>query len=132
MKKLFYFLFVAMLCGAFVGCTKDDNGKESYEELIVGKWQLDEEYNGEDDSYRNDEKTIVEFKQDGRCLFSYDDGTTASTKWSISNTTLYLAQTADVEGESYKITKLDKNELVLDYIEQGKTGVSIFYFTRVK
>ena len=132
MKKLFYVLVMAMLCSAFVGCAKEDEVKQGYGELIVGVWLLDKEYNGVDNSYSDGENTIAEFKSDGRCFFEYDDGTKASTKWSISNATLYFEQTADKDSESYKITKLDKNELVLDRIEHGTTGVTILYLTRIK
>ena len=36
MKKLFYFLFVAILCVAFAGCSKDDEGHSS---KLVGTWK---------------------------------------------------------------------------------------------
>lgn len=39
MKKIFYLLFAVMLCGTFMGCSKDDDKKGDEALGLVGTWR---------------------------------------------------------------------------------------------
>ena len=119
----------AVLC-VCSSCSKDDEGNSetSYAKLIVGTWELDKEYDGESNSYNDNEKTIAEFKSDGKVFLSYDDGSSAVSNWRIVNSSLYLEEGDD--KEIHTIKKLDSKEMVLSTID-GSSEV-IVYFVRLK
>ncbi len=131
MKKIFYLLMTAfaVLC-VCSSCSKDDEGaeaKKSYQELIVGTWQLDKEYVA-GQGLESEDKTIANFKSDGRVFMSYDDGSSGVANWSIDGSKLYI----DFEGERevYTIKKLDSTEMILTWFDDGVEVTS--YFIPVK
>ena len=133
MKKVFYLLMAAfaVMC-VCSSCSKDDaeGGNEvSYSDLIVGTWKMEKSYIFEEDRYTTAEKTIAEFMPDGNVLMKYDDGDSASIKWRIADSTLYLG--IEGEWETYVIKTLDKKEMIITYVENGKETERI-YFSRVK
>ena len=120
MKKFFYLLMAAfaVLCVSS-SCSKDDEGgeaKKSYQELILGTWILDKEYVA-GEGLQSDDKTILNFKSDGRVFMSYDDGSSDVTNWSIDGSKLYI----DYEGErvASTIKKLDSKEMILIWYDDG-------------
>lgn len=38
MKKIFYFMFAVMLCGAFMGCTKEEGNQDGEAKKLIGTW----------------------------------------------------------------------------------------------
>lgn len=131
MKKFFYLLMAAfaVLCVSS-SCSKDDEGaeaKKSYQELILGTWILDKEYVA-GEGLQSDDKTILNFKSDGRVFMSYDDGSSDFANWSIDGSKLYI----DYEGERVvnTIKKLDSKEMILIWYDDG-VEVTL-YFIPVK
>ena len=120
----------AVLC-VCSSCSKDDEGagEANYEELIVGTWKTEKSYDVESGNFEYDERTVAEFKSNGKVTMSYDDGGSAVVNWRITNSTLYL----ELEGEmeAYKINKLNKEEMEITYMDQGEE-IEVMYFTRVK
>ena len=132
MKKIFYLLMAAfaVLCVS-ASCSKDDEGKggSSYSELIVGTWQMEKSYIIDENRYSEGDKTIANFKSSGDVTMLYDEGGSASIKWRIVDSTLYLGNEGD--WETYLIKTLDKKEMIITYVENGKE-VERLYFSRVK
>ena len=131
MKKFFYLLMAAfaVLCVSS-SCSKDDEGaeaKKSYQELILGTWILDKEYVA-GEGLQSDDKTILNFKSDGRVFMSYDDGSSDVANWSIDGSKLYI----DYEGERVvnTIKKLDSKEMILIWYDDGVEVT--MYFIPVK
>ena len=119
----------AVLCVSS-SCSKDDEGaeaKKSYQELILGTWMLDKEYVA-GEGLQSDDKTILNFKSDGRVFMSYDDGSSDAANWSIDGSKLYI----DYEGERVvnTIKKLDSKEMILIWNDDG-VEVTL-YFIPVK
>ena len=128
MKKILYFLLIALFCGAFASCSKDgegDNGgnNSSYEELIVGTWKLVKEADGGPvEEVENDYKIV--FKNNGTGYSIQDGYRSDNFGWEIDDNYLYLFD--DDYEESAKIKKLTQKELVITD-EDGDT----FYYDRV-
>ena len=119
----------AVLCVSS-SCSKDDEGaeaKKSYQELILGTWILDKEYVA-GEGLQSDDKTILNFKSDGRVFMSYDDGSSDVANWSIDGSKLYI----DYEGERVvnTIKKLDSKEMILIWYDDGVEVT--MYFIPVK
>ena len=130
MKKILYFLLIALFCSAFASCSKDDNGDDngggnnsSYEELIVGTWKLVKEADGGPVEEVEDDYKIV-FKNNGTGYSIQDGYRSDNFGWEIDDNYLYLFD--DDYEESAKIKKLTQKELVITD-EDGDT----FYYDRV-
>ena len=128
MKKILYFLLIALFCGVFASCSKDgegDNGgnNSSYEELIVGTWKLVKEADGGPVEEVEDDYKIV-FKNNGTGYSIQDGYRSDNFGWEIDDNYLYLFD--DDYEESAKIKKLTQKELVITD-EDGDT----FYYDRV-
>lgn len=139
MKKLFYFLFAAMLCGGLVCCSSDEandsDGKKSTEELLVGTWQLYKTYE-EDygwDYYDEDSEflMIFKFEEDGGGTLFEKDGDVmegAPMEWSLIGSFLQICVIFDydVMEDVMKIKSINDKELVWDW------GGEIECYRRVK
>ena len=90
--------------------------KDSYENLIVGKWRCDQS-----GSKLFDSGEIYEFKNG--CLLFYDDGYLFSTSYVIDNNTLIVS--ALLGSYVYQINVLTKTSMNLTEI-QGKGEISTF------
>lgn len=131
MKKLFYLLtaaFAVML--TCVSCNKieDTVDESNFNKLIVGTWKTEKSYDIETDSFEYD-TTVAKFKSNGKVTMSYDDGNGVTINWHISGSTLRLE--LDGEEETYNIKKLNKKEMELAEISDGKEK-EILYFNRIK
>ena len=120
----------AVVCVSSSCSDEDANGGDAnYSELIVGTWQMEKSYIIDENRYVEDEKTIANFKSSGDVSMSYDEGGSVSIKWRIADSTLYLGN--EGEWEAYEIKTLDKKEMIITYVENGKE-VERLYFSRVK
>lgn len=139
MKKVFYFLLVAMLCGVFVGCSKDDSGeisKDNYKNAIVGEWSI---YKDEI-TYEDEEDVEVEYYEEGEfgirliangkgCWLLYGE-CVDSFSWEVLGTDLYIRYDIPADdGELIRIERLTKTELVVSYNEDGERTTE--YYKRV-
>lgn len=130
MKKILYFLLIALFCGAFASCSKDDNGDDngggnnsSYEELIVGTWKLVKEaYGGPVEEVEDDYKIV--FKGNGTCYWIEDGYRDDEAEWEIDGNYIYIYY--GYYEEEMKIKKLTQKELVITD-EDGYTA----YYDRV-
>ena len=135
MKKIIYFLLIALFCGAFVSCSKDgdgDNGGNgsSYEELIVGEWTLVKEYyDGEYDYYDEGEYGMI-FKKNGTGYGIEDGYRDEEFEWEINGSSLYV--TDGYYETTAKIKKLSKKELVVDVYDEYDDEEWTSYYERVE
>ena len=119
MKKIFYFVFAAMLCCGFVACSdSDESAKIDSDNLIVGTWTFEKGYEdgygywyAEEDGYEE----IVTYKSNGTAE-------TINFEWELVGSKLYAVFYGE-ESES-KVEKLTERELVLSN-EEGR-----FYYVR--
>lgn len=135
MKKIFYFVFAAMLCCGFVACSdSDESAKIDSDNLIVGTWTFEKSYEygygywyPVEDGYEE----IVTYKSDGTGVVrvrEYDEGygwggpITINFEWELVGSTLYVVD--DVSEEVSRVEKLTERELVLSN-EEGR-----FYYVR--
>lgn len=131
MKKVFYFLLVAMFCSAFVGCSKDDAGeisKDNYEDAIVGTWDLEKAWDedwGEYEYFEEGEWTLR--FQAGGTGYIVEEEDRWGFDWEIDGSWLYMEDYDGYEDEA-KIKKLTNTELVLSYYD----GDYIEYYKRSK
>lgn len=126
MKKIYYFAIVALFCVAAASCSKEESNdvkQPSIEELLVGKWESDED---------NDFDMYIELKLnedgDGRSKCEYPDDPdvyVAKIEWEYEkgrkDDILYITEFWEEEdkGEVYEyeyeliIESISKDELVL-------------------
>lgn len=117
MKKVFYFLLVAMFCGVFVGCSKDDAGevsKDNYEKAIVGTWNLYKDWEEGEYCYYEEGEWSMSFKSDGSGYF-IDGDDRWELEWEIDGSSLFVLDFDTWEENKATIKKLTKTELVLSY-----------------
>ncbi len=118
MKKVFYFLLVAMFCSAFVGCSKNDAGeisKDNYEDAIVGEWSnYKDEENGEFEYWEEDEYGVI-FRANGTGCWLYYGERDEGFEWEIEGSYLYLYYPEYGDEDMAKIKTLTKTEMVLSY-----------------
>ena len=132
MKKILYFLLIALFCGAFVSCSKDDNGGDpaNYEELIVGEWGVVKEYyEGEYYDYDEGELNFI-FKSNGTGYsseYGYRDDT---FEWEIDGSNLYMSD--GYYETTAKIKKLSKKELVVHIYDEYDDEEFTLYCERVE
>lgn len=135
MKKIFCFVFAAMLCCGFVACSdSDESAKIDSDNLIVGTWTFEKGYEdgygywyAEEDGYEE----IVTYKSNGTGVvrvreyndeYGWDDAETINFEWELVGSKLYAVFYGE-ESES-KVEKLTERELVLSN-EEGR-----FYYVR--
>lgn len=133
MKKIFYLLLIALFCGAFVSCSKDDNAEDetSYEELIIGTWNLvKDEFFGEYIYYDYGD-FIFRFKDNGTGYTIYD-GYRSDIEWEIIDSKLYIYDESDDSEMEATIKELTEDALVIRiYEEYEGNKISITeYFER--
>ena len=118
MKKIFYLLLIALFCGAFVSCSKDDDGKDvaNYEEMIVGEWTLVKDYEDGEYYYYDEGEYGVIFKKNGTGYGIEDGYRDEEFEWEINGSSLYV--TDGYYEETLKIKKLSKKELVFVYDDE--------------
>lgn len=118
MKKILYFLLIALFCGAFVSCSKDDDGNDvaNYEELIVGEWTLVKDYEDGEYYYYDEGEYGVIFKKNGTGYGIEDGYRDEEFEWEINGSSLYV--TDGYYEETLKIKKLSKKELVFVYDDE--------------
>lgn len=118
MKKIFYLLLIALFCGAFVSCSKDDDGNDvaNYEELIVGEWTLVKDYEDGEYYYYDEGEYGVIFKKNGTGYGIEDGYRDEEFEWEINGSSLYV--TDGYYEETLKIKKLSKKELVFVYDDE--------------
>ena len=134
MKKIFYFVFAAMLCYGFVACSdSDESAKIDSDNLIVGTWTFEKGYEdgygywyAEEDGYEE----IVTYKSNGTGVVrvsEYDDehgwdAETINFEWELVGSKLYAVFYG--EESVSKVEKLTERELVLSD-EEGR-----YYYVR--
>ena len=96
MKRVINFWSMAMLlamCGGFSSCSDDDDGG-SISKKIIGKWQLFETSDADDNPYFDPScyyQEVWEFKKDGTFIISFGCSSGADTgKWVAAAKTLTL------------------------------------------
>ncbi len=105
-----------MLCGAFVGCSKDDDGensKDNYEDLIVGTWNLCKDWEEGEYYYYEEGEYAMCFQSGGRGYEIIDEEKGYNFNWDIEGSWLHIEDGKD--EYMIKIQKLTKNELVLSW-----------------
>lgn len=121
-------LLFIMLATIFVGC----EGLEA--NRIIGDWKLVKEtytYEGQTETYISEAPyTIYQFNEDGTwCIFDEDE---------IGEQQNYRPYLLDgkqitIDGETFNIVELSKNELILSYFAEGgsEAGTTLLlYFER--
>ena len=120
MKKIFYFVFAAMLCCGFVACSDSDekeSGGSGSEELLLGTWHLvkyygiedNEWYYSDDDEY--DDGNFMTFLPNGGGYYGLWEE--FMFEWQLVGSNLYFRE-EDGDKWDAKIVKLTQRELVLD------------------
>ena len=143
MKKMHLFmvmLLTAMVPVLFSSCGGNEPTPDSYEELIVGEWEMtrydwDMEYQGEEEigsEYFDEEDWIWEF--DGNKIIMYEEGYYEDTyRYEIEDNKLYTEYATNFMAQYFKITTLNKTKLVLEltYSYEGVRAKYTFVFKRV-
>ena len=135
MKKIFYFVFAAMLCCGFVACSdSDESAKIDSDNLIVGTWTFEKGYEDGYGYWYAEEagyEEIVTYKSNGTGVvrvreydegYGWDDAETINFEWELVGSKLYAVFYGE-ESES-KVEKLTERELVLSD-EDGR-----YYYVR--
>ena len=132
MKKLLYFLLIALFCGAFASCSKDDNeggNNSSYKKLIVGTWKwVKEAHRGSVKIVDYDCRNVLKSNGTGYTLIDgyHDD----DFEWEIDGNYLYY-YFRDGGTATSLIEKLTEKELVT-YIWDEYEGLTwTEYFEKV-
>lgn len=118
MKKIFYFVFAAMLCCGFVACSDSDekeSGGSASEELLLGTWHLvkycsiedNEWYYSDDDEY--DDGNFMTFLPNGGGYYGLWEE--FMFEWQLVGSNIYFRE-EDGEKWDAKIVKLTERELV--------------------
>ncbi len=147
MKKVLWkittYMSVALLIFSIYSCGNDDEDSVGSRALLVGIWNgvsgIEQEWKDGDLIHddKEDYDVNVEFKEDGTFIERDRDGGNSSDnvtgKWSYSGNKLTL--TDDEGGEEdtivYTVTKLTKNELVMELREKEKTdGIVWEYYAQ--
>lgn len=133
-------LLTAMVPVLFSSCGGNEPTPDSYEELIVGEWEMtrydwDMEYQGEEEigsEYFDEEDWIWEF--DGNKIIMYMEGEYEDTyRYEIEDNKLYTEYATYYMAQYFKITTLNKTKLVLEltYSYEGVTAKYTFNFKRI-
>ena len=132
MKKIFYLLLIALFCGAFVSCSKDDDGNDvaNYEELIVGEWTFVKEYYDGEYYYYDEGELNITFKSNGTGYEEEDGYREDQFKWEIDGSNLYMSD--GYYETTAKIKKLSKKELVVHVYDEYDDEEWTSYLERVE
>lgn len=140
--KIAAYMSVVLLIFSIYSCGNDDEDSVGSRAQLVGIWNgvsgIEQEWKDGDLIHddKEDYDATVEFKEDGTFIERDIDGGNSSDnvtgKWSYSGNKLTLT---DDEGEEdtivYTVTKLTKNELVMELREKEKTdGIVWEYYAQ--